>query len=129
MAKYIKMRLKRKDDPKSPLFTLSDGTHLTRDRLQSTMRQALAKAGFDAAKYASHSLRIGGACSLAASGMDSAAIQTFGRWKSDAFLNYIRVSDQMIKKASKDMAGISKQDLRQAKRAGRGSEWVSGLAW
>ena len=128
-AKYVRMRINRGGDPKSPLFLLKGGAFLTRDRLQRGMRSGLTAAGLDAAKYATHSLRIGGACSLAASGWDSASIQTFGRWRSDAFLSYIRVSDQMLRKASKSMAGITKQDLLSAKRAGRGHKWVTGLSW
>ena len=78
------------------------------------MRSALDAAGFDGIKYAAHSLRIGGACSLAAAGVDSAAIHTFGRWASDCFLRYIRVSDRMVQKASKEMAKISRQDIINA---------------
>jgi hypothetical protein len=45
---------------------------------------------FPSKEYAGHSLRSGGATSLAESGVDLALIQAIGRWSSDAFRIYIR---------------------------------------
>ena len=48
--------------------------------------------GLDPTKFRTHSLRIGGASMLAAAGVPDYVIQTQGRWKSLAFLEYIRVA-------------------------------------
>jgi len=48
-----------------------------------------AFAGFDPARFGSHSIRIGGATVLAAAGLPNHYIMKLGRWKSLAFLGYI----------------------------------------
>ena len=46
--------------------------------------------GLDPTRYRPHSLRIGGASMLAAAAVPDYVIQKQGRWKSLAFLDYIR---------------------------------------
>ncbi len=76
---------------KGPLFQLSDGTFLTRQRLVEEIRQALNKAGIDSRAYCGHSLRIGAATTAAVNGMEDALIKTLGRWRSLAYLEYVRI--------------------------------------
>ena len=40
--------------------------------------------------YGAHSLRIGGATALAYSGAPEHVIKALGRWRSDAYLRYLR---------------------------------------
>jgi hypothetical protein len=49
-------------------------------------------------RYSPHSLRYGGASALAASGAPTYVIQTVGRWKSLAFLQYIKLSRVILDK-------------------------------
>ncbi len=87
MLNYLVVRGRRK----GPLFLLGDGTFLTRQRLVDEIRQALDKAGIDSKAYCGHSLRIGAATTAAANGMEDALIKTLGRWRSLAYLEYVRI--------------------------------------
>jgi hypothetical protein len=76
----------RLDDP---LFCIK-GTAMTRDFFIQGMRSLISSIGVrNPADYAGHSLRRGGASLAAASGLPEYAIQTLGRWKSDAYKLYI----------------------------------------
>ena len=79
-----------------PLFTFQDGRPLTRQRFVVAVRSALASAGVDAKQYAGHSFRIGAATTAAARGLEDSTIQTLGRWKSLAYLEYIRIPRQQL---------------------------------
>ncbi len=74
-----------------PLFVFKDGKPLTRQRLVSAVREALRCAGVEADKYAGHSFRIGAATTAASRGLEDSTIQTLGRWRSLAYLEYIRI--------------------------------------
>jgi hypothetical protein len=53
----------------------------------------------DPTRFSTHSLRIGGASALAAAGVPDYVILDMGRWKSLAFLAYVRRSTQMFEVA------------------------------
>ena len=74
-----------------PLFLFRDGRMLTRPRFVAAVRAALAEAGVDESKYGGHSFRIGAATTAAAKGFEDSVIKTLGRWRSVAYLDYIRV--------------------------------------
>ncbi len=61
-----------------PLFLFKDGRPLTRQRFVQAVRDALAKAGIQAGRYASHSFRIGAATTAAAKGIEDSIIRTLG---------------------------------------------------
>ena len=63
----------------------------------------------DPTRISSHSLRIGGASALAAAGVPDYIILDMGRWKSLAFLAYVRRTTQMFEVAS--YALLSRNDL------------------
>jgi len=75
-----------------PLFLFQDGTPLTRATLVTHLHTALAQAGIDTSCYSGHSFRIGAATAAAQAGYSDSFIQTLGRWKSAAFVSYIRSS-------------------------------------
>lgn len=74
-----------------PLFKFRDGRSLTRQRLVDAIREALQEAGLDHSKYCGHSFRIGAATTAAARGMEDAVIKTLGRWRSLAYLDYVKI--------------------------------------
>ena len=73
------------------LFRYEDGSLLTRQRLVSAVRAALENAGLDQSRYCGHSFRIGAATEAARKGIEDSVIKTLGRWKSLAYLEYIKI--------------------------------------
>jgi len=74
-----------------PFFKLSSGLPLSREVLVSRLRAALCPSGLEVGKYSSHSFRIRAATTAAAVGIEDSLIKTLGRWKSAAYLLYVRV--------------------------------------
>lgn len=83
-----------------PLFRFQDGSALSKQRLLVAIRSALAVHGFDGRHIKGHSFRIGAATAAAHAGLDDSAIQTLGRWRSAAFLRYVRLSPQSLSSMS-----------------------------
>ena len=52
----------------------------------------MATVGEPPEQFGTHSLRIGGATALFASGADPTVIRTMGRWSSDIYKLYVRAS-------------------------------------
>ena len=86
-----------------PLFMLSDGSFLTRIDIHSLLRQTFPLV--DPVTIGTHSLRIGGASMLCSLGVPDATIQILGRWSSDAFRRYLRISDQSIARIHASASG------------------------
>ena len=86
-----------------PLFTYQDNKFLTRKELNST----LTSTTNGLANTSSHSLRIGAASTAAAMGCPRWLIQTMGRWSSDCFRRYIRVSIHTIINTSHVLANCT----------------------
>lgn len=87
-----------------PLFHFKDGQPLTREKLVTNLRAALSVAGMDPKSYAGHSFRIGAATVAHLNGIDDSTIMTLGRWKSDAYLRYIRIPKEHLAKISSNIA-------------------------
>ena len=64
------------------------------------LRIIAASAGKNLAQFALHSGRIGGATKLAAQGIPEFQIQRTGRWKSRAFIVYVRDAGEGAEKVS-----------------------------
>ena len=73
-------------------FREFDGRQLTRHVFTVVLRKCLTFLNLPAARFASHSFRIGAATSAAMSGCDATAIQTMGRWVTDTHKRYIRIN-------------------------------------
>lgn len=61
------------------------------EKFVEEVKVALTSAGIDASRFSGHSFRIGVASTAAAAGLEDSLIQTLGRWKSDAYLLYVRI--------------------------------------
>ena len=77
------------------LFIFSDGRFLTRQRFVDCVREGLQKAGVDHSKYSGHSFRVGAATTAASKGVED-CIQTLGRWKSLAYLQYVELPREQL---------------------------------
>ena len=79
-----------------PVFILRNGRMLTRDLFGSELDKILGKLDIQIHHYNTHSFRIGAATSAKQAGIADVHIKTLGRWKSDAYLCYIRTSPQQL---------------------------------
>ncbi len=79
-----------------PLFRFHDGRPLTRQRLVSAVKGALDVAGVNPGHYSGHSFRIGAATTAAARGLEDSMVRTLGRWKSLAYLDYIKIPREQL---------------------------------
>ena len=87
-------------NPSGPLFVFQNGTFLTRTDINNLLKDMTDGV----ANISSHSLRIGAASTAAAMGCPKYLIQGMGRWSSDCFRRYIRISNDTIKNTSRAMA-------------------------
>ena len=68
--------------------------------------QKRTHAGLNADHFTGHSLRQGGATSLAAAGVSARLIQAIGRWKSDCYLRYIATPLDQLRASAQAMARV-----------------------
>ena len=101
MRRYLQTRIY---ESHRPLFLCSDGTVLTRSRFISCLRSLLEKVRLKAELYAGYSFRIGAAMTAASAGLPGWLIQAMGRWNSVCYKCYIRVTNQSLQGACKEMA-------------------------
>ena len=95
-----------------PLFTTRDGKHLTRQLFCSNLNTILQKMKLKTPHYNTHSFRIGAATSAKKAGISDVHIQMLGRWKSQAYLQYIRTPRLQLAKLSKQLVqGSAVQQL------------------
>ena len=95
-------------DPTAPLFQLLDGSIVTVKDVKNRLTKLCNDMGLDPSKYTIYSFRIGGATSLARRGVDHRQIQIAGRWRSEAYGIYIRMS---IKSMATNQADYLKRDI------------------
>ena len=100
MLAYVAVR----GDEPGPLFRFANGKPLTRDRLVTAVRVALSAAGRSEGHYAGHSFRVGAATTAAQCGIPDSAIQTLGRWKSAAYLAYVRIPREKLAAISRTLS-------------------------
>ena len=88
-----------------PLYVFQNGAFLTRDRMVDILTRALPNVS----NVNTHSFRRGGASALAAAGTPDHIIQILGRWKSNAFVRYIEITDHFIVNAHNSMTNRPKK--------------------
>lgn len=74
----------------TPLFRDPSGRTLSVDSMRVWLRRGLSSLGIDPTLYGAHSLRIGGATAMAYVGAPRDITMAAGRWRSDAYLRYLR---------------------------------------
>ena len=78
------------------LFRFRDNSPLTKSKFVAKFRHLLDLSGIDSTLYSGHSFRIGAATTAAANGVEDSTIQTLGRWKSSAYLTYVRIPPETL---------------------------------
>jgi hypothetical protein len=86
------------------LFHFNDNTPLTKSKFTAKFRELLVLAGTNSKLYAGHSFRIGAASTAATKGIEDSLIQTLGRWKSSAYLTYVRLPAENLAAPSQRLA-------------------------
>jgi hypothetical protein len=76
----------------SPLFCHASGKSITTEEVRCMVRRVMGAAGRDPAVYGGHSLRIGGATAAHAAKIPPSLIRLMGRWSSDIYEIYCRLS-------------------------------------
>ena len=97
-------------NPDSPAFTHTPGRPVTGDDISKMLKDAAYAFGLNPADYASHSIRIATATALANAGFEDSFIEEFGRWHSDTYKKYIRLSPHRLAAAATAIAASSMAD-------------------
>lgn len=92
--------------PCDPICSTSQANVLRAEAMLKLIRSA-ATATRDAPKcFSCHSLRSGGATALLASGVDSTIVMMHGRWRSDVYQRYTRLTEKMSSSLSEYMVSV-----------------------
>ena len=97
IVKYLRVRGKQA----GAFFVTSDGSSLTRTMFASALTKTLHKVNLNAKLYNTHSFRIGAATSANQAGVPDLHIKALGRWRSDAYQRYIRISPEALASMTK----------------------------
>ena len=77
-----------------PLWCWESGDAISVTQVRNEVKALMAAIGLDPALYGGHSLRIGGATAALAAGVSPTLIRLMGRWSSDVYEIYCRMSLQ-----------------------------------
>ena len=64
----------------------------------------MTSIGLEASQYAGHSFRIGAATTAAEKGIEDLLIKAMGRWKSQAYLTYLKTASDTLVKVSSSLS-------------------------
>ena len=92
LEQWLDLRRRRGIPEQAPLFCWPDGRGVTVDELRDEVRAVMEASGLDPMLFGAHSLRIGGATAALAAGVPPALIRLMGRWSSDIYEIYTRMS-------------------------------------
>jgi hypothetical protein len=90
-----------------PLFCTLSGVSITVSMVRDMVRAVMGAAGRPPHLYGAHSLRIGGATAALAAGVPPALIRLMGRWSSDVYEIYCRMSVQAALQVGKAVASAT----------------------
>ena len=90
---FVKDPVPEREWATTPLFRGMDGKAFSTARLRGVVKKLVEWDGGDSTLYGAHSLRIGGATAALAAGVSALVIKAMGRWGSDVFEIYARLSD------------------------------------
>ena len=102
---------------KGPFFAIpSENWTLKAPQLSLHLKNMATHFGIDSSRVSTHSLRIGGASTLAAAGLTDSEIMRIGAWRSATFLTYIRENNHMFEKARAALAGSEALTIADVRR-------------
>jgi hypothetical protein len=89
--------------PEAPAFQRSNGKPITYAYFQGFIKRLCLRAGIGSARFSTHSLRIGAASTLIALGFSVDDVKRLGRWKSAAYVGYIRAVSGIHQRVSRSL--------------------------
>ncbi|KAE9290595.1 hypothetical protein PR003_g25249 [Phytophthora rubi] len=91
-------------------YPSSSGTisSVSAHQVANTIREGARRSGCDPRAYSTHSLRSGGATHMYRAGVDALTIQFHGRWASDTFKIYTRLSQESVSNLAANMVSGEK---------------------
>lgn len=95
--------LSRRGGTPGPLFLFPDGKNLTRPAFSAALHKALEELQIDSSQFNTHSFRIGAATFAKQAGMSDSHVKALGRWKSNAYQKYVRLSPLDLSRLSKSL--------------------------
>ena len=115
MQRYFAMDpVSPEDAATTPLFRRrATGSAIRVREVRSVVQRLMAALGLDARRFGAHSLRIGGATAALAAGLTPAAIRAAGRWSSDVYQIYCRVSRQSAATVASLIGSTPFEDLER----------------
>ena len=96
-----------------PLFCHDDGSPITVREMCAQVKALMQSIGLDPARFGAHSLRIGGASAALAAGVPPGLIRIMGRWSSEVYEIYCRMSVQSALSVGKAIASAVVDPLQQ----------------
>ena len=87
-----------------PVCRWFEGEVIKRTEIQDALQMAAEAKGLPAARFKSHSIRIGGASAIYHATGDTEVVKRYGRWSSGAFHRYLWESDEQHKQLAAKMA-------------------------
>ena len=95
-----------------PMFEL-DGEAVSTRHVRGMVKHLMESLGMDSRFFGAHSLRIGGASAAFAAGIEPAAIRIAGRWSSDIYEIYVRLSKQGAARLGATIGSTAFEDLER----------------
>ena len=121
-----KLKDARRNNEGRPFATRASGRIITKAYLNKFIKEALVKmVDYEEWTVSSHSFRAGLATGMARAGYSDEEIKRQGRWRSDAFLQYIRLGraqrlEQQMK-LSEELAQIAESENKELRASRRRS--------
>ena len=96
-----------------PLFCDAHGRAISRSAIAAFVKALMAAIGEDPDRFGAHSLRIGGATAALAAGMHPSVIRIAGRWSSDVWELYARLTQESACDISRIVGSSSFVDVER----------------
>ena len=100
----------------TPLFRSETGAAFKVKEVRATVKLLMQYEGLDPARFGAHSLRIGGATAALAAGIDPNVIRMMGRWSSDIYQIYCRMSRATALDVSVKIGSTAFEDIESGFR-------------
>lgn len=99
-VRAIKSYIDKRGQVSGPLFIHEHGKAVSRNQFSNFLKDCITMCGLQSQSYNTHSFRIGRATQMARDKVSEAKIKATGRWRSSAYVKYIRPDHISLSKLS-----------------------------